>query len=74
MSEIEKKDLSISYLSKECTSILEQRNRSYGGLKLGLLWQNEAFLYNFSEQHVEGTNVTTGPKCNKGPKCNNTWS
>ena len=23
---------------------------------------------------VEGTNVTTGPKCNKGPKCNNTWS
>ena len=36
---IKKRDLSVSCLLKESTSILEQASRSYGGLKVGLFVQ-----------------------------------
>ena len=55
MSVIKKKNLSISRLLKESASILEQTNRSYGSLKLGLFVTKSDLLYNFSEYLLENT-------------------
>ena len=48
-----KKDFALSCVFKESASILKQANWSYSGLKLDVLWQNEAFLYHFSRHLLE---------------------
>ena len=60
MSAIKKRDLSIFCLLKESTLILEQTNRSYGGLKLGLFVQFQQVPFGKSTQIYMFINMYKG--------------
>ena len=68
ISGIKKKDILSSYLLKESASLLEQANRSYGGLKLGVFVTKRALFVQF-QRIPFGKHLYGGPALSAGFSC-----